>query len=49
VDTILKKKAAKANNCYKFILGMTANAGIVSDALKYVKDRTAKHITKDRR
>jgi hypothetical protein len=28
--------AAKANNCYKFILGMTTNAGIVSDALKYV-------------
>ena len=27
---------AIANDCYKFILDMTTNAGIVSDALKYV-------------
>jgi predicted transcriptional regulator len=27
---------AMANDCYKFILDMTTNAGIVSDALKYV-------------
>ena len=25
-----------ANDCYKFILDMSTNAGIVSDALKYV-------------
>ena len=33
--------AAIANDCYKFILEMSTNAGIVSDALKYViqKDR----------
>jgi predicted transcriptional regulator len=29
--------AAIANDCYKFILDMTTNAGIVSDALKYVE------------
>ena len=28
--------AAIANDCYKFILEMSTNAGIVSDALKYV-------------
>jgi IS30 family transposase len=28
--------AAIANDCYKFILDMTTNAGIVSDALKFV-------------
>ena len=27
---------AIANDCYKFILDMSTNAGIVSDALKYV-------------
>ena len=27
---------AIANDCYKFILEMSTNAGIVSDALKYV-------------
>jgi predicted transcriptional regulator len=32
--------AAIANECYKFILDMTTNAGIVSDALKYVTQKT---------
>jgi hypothetical protein len=27
---------AVANDCYKFILDISTNAGIVSDALKYV-------------
>lgn len=27
---------AIVNDCYKFILDMSTNAGIVSDALKYV-------------
>ena len=41
---------AIANDCYKFILDMTTNAGIVSDALKYViKKRTVKHFAKTRR
>jgi hypothetical protein len=31
---------AIANDCYKFILDMTTNARIVSDALKYVEKRT---------
>ncbi len=31
---------AIANDCYKFILDMTTNAGIVSDALKYVERKT---------
>jgi IS30 family transposase len=31
--------AAIANNCYKFILDMTTNAGIVSDAMKFVTQR----------
>ena len=31
---------AIANDCYKFILDMTTNAGIVSDALKYVTHKT---------
>jgi hypothetical protein len=31
---------ALANDCYKFILDMTTNAGIVSDALKYVTQKT---------
>ena len=31
---------AIANDCYKFILDMTTNAGIVSDALKYVTQKT---------
>jgi hypothetical protein len=31
---------AIANNCYKFILDMSTNAGIVSDALKYVTQKT---------
>ncbi|CAN5278068.1 hypothetical protein BH18THE2_BH18THE2_38000 [soil metagenome] len=32
--------AAIANDCYKFILEMSINAGIVSDALKYVTQKT---------
>jgi len=32
--------AAIANDCYKFILDMSTNAGIVSDALKYVSQKT---------
>ena len=36
-DPRIKLQArAIANDCYKFILDMTTNAGIVSDALKYV-------------
>jgi hypothetical protein len=31
---------AIANECYKFILDMITNAGIVSDALKYVTQKT---------
>jgi predicted transcriptional regulator len=31
---------AIANDCYKFILDMTTNVGIVSDALKYVSQKT---------
>ena len=31
---------AVANDCYKFILDMSTNAGIVSDALKYVERKT---------
>jgi len=31
---------AIANDCYKFILDMSTNAGIVSDALKYVTQKT---------
>lgn len=31
---------AIANDCYKFILDMSTNAGIVSDALKYVSQKT---------
>lgn len=31
---------AIVNDCYKFILDMSTNAGIVSDALKYVEKRT---------
>ena len=31
---------AIANDCYKFILDMSTNAGIVSDALKYVIQKT---------
>jgi hypothetical protein len=31
--------AAIANDCYKFILDMTTNAGIVSDALKFVTQK----------
>jgi hypothetical protein len=31
--------AAIANDCYKFILDMTTNAGIVSDAMKFVTQR----------
>jgi IS30 family transposase len=29
--------AATANDCYKFILDMTTNAGVISDALKFVE------------
>ena len=32
--------AAIANDCYKSILDMTTNFGIVSDALKYVTQKT---------
>ena len=36
-DPRIKLQArAIANDCYKFILDMSTNAGIVSDALKYV-------------
>ena len=36
-DPKLKLQAvAIANDCYKFILDMSTNAGVVSDALKYV-------------
>jgi predicted transcriptional regulator len=31
---------AIANDCYKFILELTTNAGIVSDALKYITQKT---------
>jgi len=31
---------AIANDCYKFILDMSTNAGIVTDALKYVTQKT---------
>jgi hypothetical protein len=31
--------AAIDNNCYKFILDMATNAGIVSDALKFVTQK----------
>ena len=31
---------AIANDCYKFILDMTTNAGIVSETLKYVTQKT---------
>ena len=31
---------AIANDCYKFILDMSTNAGIVSDALKYAAQKT---------
>ena len=29
--------AAIANDCYKFILDITTNAGVISDALKFVE------------
>ena len=36
-DPRIKLQArAIANDCYKFILDMSTNAGVVSDALKYV-------------
>ena len=31
---------AIANDCYKFILDMSTNAGIISDAIKYVTQKT---------
>ena len=31
---------AIVNDCYKFILDMSTNAGIVSDALKYATQKT---------
>lgn len=31
--------AAIANDCYKFILDITTNAGVISDALKFVTQR----------
>ena len=40
-DSRVKLQArAIANDCYKFILDMTTNAGIVSAALKYVTQKT---------
>ncbi|MGI8833012.1 MAG: hypothetical protein ACR2IS_10300 [Nitrososphaeraceae archaeon] len=40
-DPKIKLQArAIANECYKFILDMSTNAGIVSDALKYVAQKT---------
>ena len=39
-DPRVKLQARAITNCYKFILDMTTNAGIVSDALKYVTQRT---------
>ena len=41
----------KVNDCYKFILDMSTNAGIVSDALKYVRQKTEqlRHNSKVRR
>jgi hypothetical protein len=30
---------AIANDCYKFILDMTTNAGVISDALKFVTQK----------
>ena len=40
-DPRIKLQArAIANDCYKFILDMSTNARIVSDALKYVEKRT---------
>ena len=42
--------AAIANDCYKFILGMTTCRDCIRRfEICYIKDRTAKHITKDRR
>lgn len=31
---------AIANDCYKYIMDLCTNAGIVSDAMKYVKQQT---------
>ena len=31
---------AIVNDCYKFILDMSTNAGIISDAMKYVTQKT---------
>ena len=31
---------AIVSDCYKFILDMSTNAGVVSDALKYVQQKT---------
>ena len=31
---------AIANDCYKFILDMSTNAGVISDAMKYVQQKT---------
>ena len=39
---------AIVSDCYKFILDMTTNAGIVSDALKYVEKRTEQLTTMQR-
>jgi hypothetical protein len=36
----LMAAASLTNDCYKFILELTTNAGIVSDALKYVTQKT---------
>ena len=45
-DPIVKLQArAIANDCYKFILDMTTNAGIVSDALKYITQKTEQNNT----
>ena len=48
-DPRIKLQAhAIANDCYKFILEMSTNAGIVSDALKYVEKRTEQLTTMQR-
>jgi hypothetical protein len=38
--TVKLQAVAIVNDCYKFILDMSTNAGIVSDVLKYVTQKT---------
>ena len=40
---------AIANDCYKFILDMSTNARIASDALKYVTQRTEQLTTQQQK